>query len=171
MMTTSPELVRLDHGSCQEYRVINHSRRKWLPAIVILGLVLLFAWKRISPTTRYTLSALLVLSLYKLVLLEILLESILVLPPHGLQIEKHRGFHLSWPLSVERKFIPSTQFDDLIINEGLDGWNVIYQLTIVQKAKDGYKLLLPFSHISPKLDILLEVLHGIQDTYLSKLQI
>lgn len=55
-----------------------------------------------------------------------------MLPPHGVQLETHRGPF--GPLFASRKFIPSEHIHDIIINEALWRWNVRYYLAIVIEA-------------------------------------
>ena len=73
-------------------------------------------------------------------------ESVILIPPHGIQIETHRGF-LGTPIFVSRKFIPTFLFRDIIINEALRRWNIVYYLAILSLSHDG----------EYKLDVLFEV--------------
>lgn len=62
----------------------------------------------------------------------VFLESIIVLPSLGVQLETHRGFPLfSRPLFTGRRFIPLCTLQDIIINEGLHRWDVRYYLAFV----------------------------------------
>lgn len=65
-----------------------------------------------------------------------ILESLRLIPPHGIQIETQRGF-LKWALSTERHFIPSTALSDVFIHEGLHGWNVLYYLAVCYRDEQG----------------------------------
>ena len=56
-------------------------------------------------------------------------ESLIVLPPHGVQLETHRGPFGSW--FVSRRFIPTVYVQDIIINEALRRWNVRYYLAVI----------------------------------------
>lgn len=58
------------------------------------------------------------------------------------------------PLFSKRRFIPATSLQDIVINEGLRGWNVLYYLVVVRHA-NGKKCALevayevqPYVHIS-----------------------
>ncbi|EIN07451.1 hypothetical protein PUNSTDRAFT_71461, partial [Punctularia strigosozonata HHB-11173 SS5] len=62
-------------------------------------------------------------------------ESIIVFPPHGLQLETHRG-HPLFRLSVSRRFISMTVLQDVVINEALHGWNVRYYLAVLCRYTD-----------------------------------
>jgi phosphatidylinositol glycan class H protein len=62
----------------------------------------------------------------------ILLESIVILPPHGIQLETHRGFSNQWSIHSSKRFIPSARLADVVINEGIKGWNVLYYLVAVE---------------------------------------
>lgn len=59
-------------------------------------------------------------------------ESVIILPPHGIQLETHRGFLKGWPLQTTRRFIPSSVVSGIVINEGLRGWNVLFYLVVVK---------------------------------------
>lgn len=60
------------------------------------------------------------------------LESIIVLPSLGVQLETRRGFpFFSRPLFTGRRFIPLCTLQDIIINEGLHRWDVRYYLAFI----------------------------------------
>jgi len=67
-------------------------------------------------------------------------ESVLAIPPWGVQLETHRGVLLpsgrALVRSVTRRFIPLDATVDVIINEGLRGWNIRYYLAVLQRVKD-----------------------------------
>ncbi len=65
------------------------------------------------------------------------LESVILLPPHGIQLESHRGIVGTRPLFSKRRFIPATSIQDVIINEGLRGWNVLYYLVVVKHTNES----------------------------------
>jgi hypothetical protein len=60
-------------------------------------------------------------------------ESVIVLAPHGLQLETHRGFG-STTFFTSRHFIPKSQLHEFVINEGLRGWNVRYYLAAIVRS-------------------------------------
>ena len=68
------------------------------------------------------------------------LESVLVLPSYGIQLETHRGLP-SLPLFVSRRFIPLTKVRDVLINEGLRRWDVRYYLAIHYYPRRGEQRL------------------------------
>jgi phosphatidylinositol glycan class H protein len=68
------------------------------------------------------------------------LESVLVLPSYGIQLESHRGLP-SLPLFVSRRFIPLAEVRDVLINEGLRRWDVRYYLAILYSPRRGEQRL------------------------------
>ena len=68
------------------------------------------------------------------------LDSVLVLPSYGIQLETHRGLP-SLPLFVSRRFIPLTEVRDVLINEGLRRWDVRYYLAILYSPRRGEQRL------------------------------
>jgi phosphatidylinositol N-acetylglucosaminyltransferase subunit H len=67
-------------------------------------------------------------------------ESVLVLPPYGIQLETHRGLP-SLPFFVSRRFIPLTEVQDVLINEGLRRWDVRYYLAVLYSPRQGEQRL------------------------------
>lgn len=71
-------------------------------------------------------------------------ETVIIIPPHGIQLETHRGLPY-WPRFVSRRFIPLTNLQDVIINEALRGWNVRYYLAVVKgRPSVGFSLEVAF---------------------------
>lgn len=66
-------------------------------------------------------------------------ESVIVFPSHGIQLETCRGLP-SLPLTMRRRFISSGQLEDIIVNEGLFGWNVRSYLAVVKRDKAHFRL-------------------------------
>ncbi|KAH7107530.1 hypothetical protein BKA62DRAFT_825020, partial [Auriculariales sp. MPI-PUGE-AT-0066] len=69
------------------------------------------------------------------------LESILALPPLGIQLEVRRGlrFHRRiLPLHTERLFVPRHALKDLVIHEALHRWNVRYYLSVLAEQYDHH---------------------------------
>ena len=60
------------------------------------------------------------------------LESVVILGPHGIQLETHRGFLTRLPWLSNRRFIASTHLHGVYINEGLRGWNVRFYLVAIK---------------------------------------
>jgi len=80
-------------------------------------------------------------------------ESVLVIPPHGIQLETHRGLP-SLPLAASRRFIPTAVLQDFVINEGLRGWDVRYYLVAIKRSsRDDYTLEVAYevSHFQPDI--------------------
>ncbi|KAL8284267.1 hypothetical protein RQP46_005016 [Phenoliferia psychrophenolica] len=109
-----------------------------------------------------TWSALVLLALFvKSRTSSVLNESILAIAGLGLQLSTTRGLVLSFPtlstplkipLSTSRLFLPLASISDVVINEGIYGWTIIYYLVIIQdegqgpvKLRVGYPVGLPQS--------------------------
>jgi phosphatidylinositol glycan class H protein len=60
-------------------------------------------------------------------------ESVIALPPHGIQLETHRGFPFL-PLFVTRRFIAAASLRDFVITEGLRGWDVRFYLAALAEG-------------------------------------
>ncbi|KAF8212363.1 hypothetical protein K438DRAFT_1806405 [Mycena galopus ATCC 62051] len=94
---------------------------------------------------------------------QLLFESVVVIPPHGIQLETHRGLPGFPPLTVTRQFIPLASLQDFVIHEGLSGWNVRYYLAAIRLSEDGeYQVHVAFENIMPHFEILLQVYRGVQ---------
>jgi hypothetical protein len=108
-------------------------------------------------------------------------ESVIAYPPHGLQLETHRGFP-PHPLTVSRRFVPLTSLQDFFINEGLRRWDVRFYLVAMSKSSKGrYSLEVAYEasfiatsifssvrssrhqNILPHFPVLLEVYRGVHD--------
>lgn len=61
------------------------------------------------------------------------LESVIVIPTHGIQLETHRGLP-GLRLSSSRRFIELAALEDVVIHEGLRGWDVRFYLTTIKLA-------------------------------------
>ena len=62
------------------------------------------------------------------------LESVVILGPHGIQLETHRGFLTRLPWLTNRRFIASTHLHGVYISEGLRGWNVRFYLVAIKRT-------------------------------------
>jgi len=58
-----------------------------------------------------------------------------LLPPHGIQLETHRGPFFSLPVFAVKRFIPASNLSGIAINEALRGWNVLFYLVAVWHTK------------------------------------
>ena len=84
-------------------------------------------------------------------------ESVIAIPPHGIQKETHKGI-FGIPVFISRKFIPTFQVRDIIINEALRRWNVVYYLAVLVVGHDNeYKLEVLFE-VSLRSALVLAVL-------------
>ncbi|KAF8163195.1 hypothetical protein B0H34DRAFT_312521 [Crassisporium funariophilum] len=85
-------------------------------------------------------------------------------------LETHRGFSVMRPLITRRQFISSACLDDVVINEGLYGWNVRYYLAAMQRANlhSCCTLAVAYQNILPGHEILLHVYEGIHELLLSR---
>ena len=72
-------------------------------------------------------------------------ESVVVIAPHGIQLETHRGFPPSLVLSASRRFIPMSALQDFVINEGLRRWDARYYLAAIRKnGPNGFALQIAY---------------------------
>lgn len=64
-------------------------------------------------------------------------ESLLVFPTLGIQLSTYRGHPLlpTYPLQTTHHFIPLAALEDVVIHEGLHGWNVRYYLAALQRRR------------------------------------
>ena len=63
-------------------------------------------------------------------------ESLLVFPTLGIQLETHRGHPLiPRSLFTTRRFVPLSALQDVVIHEGLRGWNVRFYLALLQRRR------------------------------------
>ena len=115
------------------------------------------------------------------------LESVVILGPHGIQLETHRGFLTRLPWLTNRRFIASTHLHGVYINEGLRGWNVRFYLVAIKRTaltgstfevayqvsdlKKLFALLVLYStcyqNLLPDQSILQHVYQGIHEILLS----
>ncbi|KAJ6496564.1 hypothetical protein C8R47DRAFT_973323 [Mycena vitilis] len=94
---------------------------------------------------------------------QVLFESVVVIPPHGIQLETHRGLPWFSPFAVTRQFIPFASLQDFVIHEGLRRWNVRYYLAAIKLSKSrDFQVHVAFENLLPPFEILLEVYRGIQ---------
>ncbi|EIM89942.1 uncharacterized protein STEHIDRAFT_50368 [Stereum hirsutum FP-91666 SS1] len=174
---THPELLVFDiPGLCKEFRVENWhlardgSRRPirgahaltWFDALlVLLGSAL---WPTIGRRTYAWLGIAAIALLYLYIkCTQVLWESVLVIPPHGIQFETHRGFP-GYPLFASRNFIPLTALQNFVINEGLYGWNVRFYLAALQQLSDGSaKMDVAYENIKPHFPVLIEIYHSVHE--------
>ena len=63
------------------------------------------------------------------------LESLLVFPTLGIQLETHRGHPLLPALSTSHHFIPLSALEDVIIHEGFQRWDVRYYMAALKRTR------------------------------------
>jgi len=175
LAATNPEFTVLDWPGFREYRVENwHLARDGSNRVIrgatgltwqlaTVPVVVGFIWTKVEGLGAI---AGLLLSFYLIwaKCTQVLFESVLVIPPHGIQLETHRGFPPSRVLFVSRCFIPTSSLQDFVINEGLRRWNVRYYLTAIQRTKPtDMTLQVAYENILPHFPVLFEVYHGVQD--------
>ena len=114
------------------------------------------------------------------------LESVVILGPHGIQLETHRGFLTRLPWLTNRRFIASTHLHGVYISEGLRGWNVRFYLVAIKRTalpgstfevayqvsdlKGSFALLVylaRYQNLLPDQSILQHVYQGIHEILLS----
>ncbi|KAL1745654.1 hypothetical protein HDZ31DRAFT_35945 [Schizophyllum fasciatum] len=174
---TNPELIIIEAPGYTEYRVENWRLARNGSGRVVYGFpgcswkdVLLIAISTDNQLqVQHARVRLVVLCLCLLVLLwskttQILSESLIVIAPHGIQLETCRGCPSFW-LQKTRRFIPASTMDTVIINEALYRWNVRYYLAVLSKDTQGQPVLhVAFENILPYFPVLLEIYRGVHDT-------
>ncbi|KAJ7285960.1 hypothetical protein C8J57DRAFT_1286361 [Mycena rebaudengoi] len=99
---------------------------------------------------------------------QVLFESVIVIPPHGIQLETHRGLPW-WSLTVTRRFVPLASLQDFVIHEGLSKWNVRYYLAAIQLTQSGdFRIHIAYENLLPHFTVLLEVYQGVQEILRSR---
>ncbi|KAJ7905370.1 hypothetical protein B0H14DRAFT_2660003 [Mycena olivaceomarginata] len=172
----SPEFVILQRPGFTEYRVENWRLARdgsgrilmsvsgWRWYYSLIPLVVSVIWPRIHDNNIALgglFSALACLLYFNCS--QLLFESVVVIPPHGIQLETHRGLPWFPPFTVTRQFIPLASLQDFIIHEGLSGWNVRYYLAAIRLSEAGdYQVHVAFENLMPHFEILLEVYRGVQ---------
>lgn len=72
------------------------------------------------------------------------LESVVILPSLGIQLETHRGL-AGHSLFAARRFIPWSSLEDFLINEGIRGWDIRYYLVAINRTpQDALQLEVAF---------------------------
>ncbi|KAF7338393.1 Phosphatidylinositol N-acetylglucosaminyltransferase subunit gpi15 [Mycena venus] len=146
----APEFVVFHRPGFTEYRVENWRLARDGSGRVLMGvsgwrwhyslvpLLLSLLWPRIHDN-NITLGALFSVLAYLVYskCTQVLHESVVVIPPHGIQLETHRGLPWFSPFAVTRQFIPFASLQDFVIHEGLSGWNVRYYLAAIRLSETG----------------------------------
>lgn len=141
----------------------NGSTIPW--TLLILPVVLMLAWdQRARRPVIAVLTLLICAGLLHRQFTQVISESVIVLPPHGLQLETQKGFR-GIRMSTASRFIPVSELHDFLINEGLMGWNVRYYLVALQRPAAGSttRLHVPYEHLLPFFPVLRIVYRRVQD--------
>jgi phosphatidylinositol glycan class H protein len=168
LLATHPQYTVVHGPGFFQYKIQN-----WLPArdsssfasgclwsLGVWPVIVSLLWFKVNRETSILIGVLAISWLYKQCT-QVLSESVIVFPPHGIQLETERGLR-GLPLSTSRFFIPTVELQDFLINEGLTGWNVRYYLVAVQRSSAAdIKLHVAFENILPHFPILREVYHDI----------
>ncbi|KAJ7156092.1 hypothetical protein C8R43DRAFT_1125981 [Mycena crocata] len=175
-MNGAPEFLVFHGHGFTEYRVENWRLARdgsgrvvmgvsgWIWYYSLLPLILSLLWPQVHDNI-IALSVLLVTiaSFIYSKCNQVLFESVLVIPPHGIQLETHRGLPWFAPLFVTRRFIPLAALQDFVIHEGLRKWNIRYFLAAIRlSASKDFQLHVAYENILPHFPILLEVYRGVQ---------
>ncbi|KZV88316.1 hypothetical protein EXIGLDRAFT_180836 [Exidia glandulosa HHB12029] len=100
----------------------------------------------------------------------VLSESLVALPPLGLQLQVVRGLRWPWILSLgtSRRFVPAEHYRDLVINEALHRWNVRFYLAVLTSSAPPIHVA--FQNTLPPFPVLLEcyrTIHPLLDLHRS----
>jgi len=88
---------------------------------------------------------------------QVLYESIIVIPPHGIQLETHRGYP-GLHVFITRRFIRFNGFQDVVIHEGLKGWDVRFFIAVINISSSGNIILdIAYRNLHPQQNVLLYV--------------
>ncbi|KAF8226893.1 hypothetical protein L208DRAFT_1366639 [Tricholoma matsutake] len=175
---TNPELFVFESPGIREYRVENRRLCRVGNGNMIEG-AHNFNWQDISILvaflyleirgTFWASCALGVLVLLRIWLrcTQVLSESVVIFPPHGVQLESRHGLP-ALPLFTMRRFIPLTTLQDVVINEGLRRWDVRHYLaTIKQVGPKSSMVEAAYENLLPHQAVLRLVYGGIHDFLLS----
>ncbi|KAG7097075.1 hypothetical protein E1B28_004461 [Marasmius oreades] len=174
LSSTNPEFSALRFPTFTEFKVENwrlsrdgtgkivKGSSSWSWPDCIPPVIVAYLWPKTSLWARITI-IMLVAVLVWLKCTQVLFESVVVFPDHGIQLETHRGLP-PWTFSVSRRFIPKATLRDVVINEGITRWNIrYYLLAINQRKPDVVDIELFFPNILPHFPVLQEVYCGVHD--------
>ncbi|KAJ8086497.1 hypothetical protein PM082_005320 [Marasmius tenuissimus] len=175
--STNPEFSVLRSSAFTEFRVENWRLKRDGSGKVVRGssswswrdcippVIISYLWPKVSFWPRAIIISIAILLLW-MRCTQVLFESVIVLPRHGIQLETHRGIP-PWTLSATRRFIPKANLRDVVINEAIKTWNIrYYLLAINERAPDTIDLEVLFPNILPHFPILQEVYLGAHDILL-----
>ncbi|EGN95382.1 hypothetical protein SERLA73DRAFT_186323 [Serpula lacrymans var. lacrymans S7.3] len=174
---THPEFSIIEWPGFWEYRVENwhlardgsgrviNGAKTWTWFDSVLPLALSFVWLTVWDSTLALSAIALVTALLAWSRCnQVLYESVMLFPPHGVQIESHRGFPSLEPFFVSRNFIPLDTLEDFVIHEGLRRFNVRFFIAALKRSGSSNELSIhvAFENILPYFPVLLEVYQGVQ---------
>ncbi|KIJ54662.1 hypothetical protein M422DRAFT_240746 [Sphaerobolus stellatus SS14] len=164
-----------------EFRVLNPgllSTSTWFSVYYIMDVsvfaIIIRAWFTLNVVENLvhllTLAGVILVYIFGL-RLQVLYESIIIIPSYGVQIEVHNGIKLPLlsplPLSTHRRFIPVSTICDVVINEALHRWNVRYYACIISDVGDKIVLDVLFQNLLPRFPILEYVYNQVHELLLS----
>ncbi|KAJ3735438.1 hypothetical protein DFJ43DRAFT_991260 [Lentinula guzmanii] len=175
-LQTNPEFSILHTDSFHEYRVENwHLARDGSGTVVrhasawswkysLFPLMLSVSWPKVfaGSLARVLLSLAAIFFVWTRCT-QVIHETIIVLPEHGIQLETHKGLP---PLTffTNKRFVPYTILRDLVINEGIKRWDVRYYLVVLKEGTTGRVALeVCFPNILPHFPILLQVYQDLRE--------
>ncbi|KAJ7172602.1 hypothetical protein C8R46DRAFT_1161996 [Mycena filopes] len=171
----SPEFAILRHSGFTEYRVENWRLARdgsgrvimgvsgWTWQYSLLPLILSLLWPRVYDSIlALSALALTLVALLYFKFTQVLFESVVVIPPHGIQLETHRGLPWFPAFFVTRNFVPFDTLQDFVIHEGLRRWDVRYYLAAIKMSGRGdFPVHVAYENLLPHFEILLEVYRGV----------
>ncbi|KIK59803.1 hypothetical protein GYMLUDRAFT_44261 [Collybiopsis luxurians FD-317 M1] len=172
-LPTNPEFSVLHSASFHEFRVENwHISRdgsgsvvrgasSWSWTYSLLPLMISVAWRKAGYFTRVLLCLVVVLVFWTRCT-QVIHESLIVLPAHGIQLETHRGFP-PFTLFISRRFVSHTVLRDIVINEGIKRWDIRYYLVALEEGSTGLAFEICFPNILPHFPILLQIYRDLRE--------
>ncbi|KAJ3827273.1 hypothetical protein F5878DRAFT_537480 [Lentinula raphanica] len=178
-LQTHPEFSIFHTGSSHEYRVENwHLARNgsgvvirhatpWSWKYSFIPLMISVSWPKVLSTFTGPLARI-ILCLAAIFFIwtrctQVIHESVIVLPEHGIQLETHKGLP-PFTLFINRRFVPYTMLRDIVINEGIKRWDIRYYLVALKEGTaGGVALDVCFPSILPHFPILLQVYRDLHE--------
>jgi len=160
------EFSVLEYPGYREYRLQNCSAKVGnglLPG-VFLAALLSVCWQNLTRNNAILITVVSTSIFIRSLFSQLTYESVILLPPHGIQLEARYGVTGVCSLGAKRRFIPSHLIEDVIIHEGLSGWNVLYYLAVVKSSNNGdSQVEVAYENSLPPHRLLLEVYAGIHE--------
>ncbi|TFK76558.1 hypothetical protein BDN72DRAFT_923582 [Pluteus cervinus] len=173
---THPEYSVLEFPGYYEYRIENwHLARDGSGRVIrgarglslmdafVVGLLAILWPKLIGLTPKFAYGIVATLLIWQKIT-QVMHESVVVIPQHGLQLETHCGFP-PFVFFSSKRFVARKFLQDVIINEGLRRWDVRYYLAAIrQTGPESYELDVAYENILPHYPVLRCIYNSIQDT-------